>query len=255
MERRETSVRTGMRGAAAAQAAGWRPVRWSFQCKGKGERESGERRKKGAGCEGGSLPAPAPSAPPPTTRSVARVTHPVPRPAAASPASPASPFRPTSPPHHWRVGPRVLGGRAPSPRPQCASASGAGHDCPGLATAQRGASGASRRLHGRAVHGSSTGAGPGPVCLTAAGRPPLWTRSPGASARPPNLGTSAIFSPRAPSSARSLARSDCSAGGSVRFLGQEDPLAKEMATQSSILVWKIPWTEEAGRLQSMSRRS
>ena len=37
----------------------------------------------------------------------------------------------------------------------------------------------------------------------------------------------------------------------VRFLGQEDPLEKEMATHSSILAWRIPWTEEAGGLQSM----
>ena len=37
----------------------------------------------------------------------------------------------------------------------------------------------------------------------------------------------------------------------VRSLGREDPLEKEMATHSSILVWKIPWTEEPGRLQSM----
>ena len=37
----------------------------------------------------------------------------------------------------------------------------------------------------------------------------------------------------------------------VRSLGQEDPLEKEMATHSSILAWKIPWTEETGRLQSM----
>ena len=36
----------------------------------------------------------------------------------------------------------------------------------------------------------------------------------------------------------------------VRSLGQEDPLGKEMATHSSILVWTIPWTEEPGRLQS-----
>ena len=36
----------------------------------------------------------------------------------------------------------------------------------------------------------------------------------------------------------------------VRFLGQEDPLEKEMATRSSILAWRIPWTEEPGRLQS-----
>ena len=38
---------------------------------------------------------------------------------------------------------------------------------------------------------------------------------------------------------------------SVRSLGQEDPLEKEMATHSSTLVWKIPWTEEHSRLQSM----
>ena len=37
----------------------------------------------------------------------------------------------------------------------------------------------------------------------------------------------------------------------VQFLGWEDPLEKEMATHSSTLVWKIPWTEEPGRLQSM----
>ena len=36
----------------------------------------------------------------------------------------------------------------------------------------------------------------------------------------------------------------------VRSLGQEDPLEKEMATRSSTLAWKIPWTEEPGRLQS-----
>ena len=33
--------------------------------------------------------------------------------------------------------------------------------------------------------------------------------------------------------------------------GQEDPLETDMATHSSILAWKIPWTEEPGRLQSM----
>ena len=37
----------------------------------------------------------------------------------------------------------------------------------------------------------------------------------------------------------------------VRFLGQEDPLEEEMATHSRILAWRIPWTEERGRLQSM----
>ena len=37
----------------------------------------------------------------------------------------------------------------------------------------------------------------------------------------------------------------------VRSLGREDPLEKEMATRSSILAWRIPWTEEPGGLQSM----
>ena len=37
----------------------------------------------------------------------------------------------------------------------------------------------------------------------------------------------------------------------VRSLGLEDPLEKEMATHSSILAWKILWTEEPGRLLSM----
>ena len=37
----------------------------------------------------------------------------------------------------------------------------------------------------------------------------------------------------------------------IRSLGGEDPLEKEMAAHSSILAWKIPWTEEPGRLQSM----
>ena len=36
-----------------------------------------------------------------------------------------------------------------------------------------------------------------------------------------------------------------------QFLGREDPLEKEMAIYSSILAWKIPWTEEPVRLQSM----
>ena len=37
----------------------------------------------------------------------------------------------------------------------------------------------------------------------------------------------------------------------VQSLGQEDLLEKEMATHSSTLAWRIPWTEEPGRLQSM----
>ena len=38
----------------------------------------------------------------------------------------------------------------------------------------------------------------------------------------------------------------------VRSPDQEDPLEKEMATHSSILAWRIPWTEELGGLQSMA---
>ena len=37
----------------------------------------------------------------------------------------------------------------------------------------------------------------------------------------------------------------------VQYLGWEDPLEEEMTTHSSILAWKIPWTEEPGGLQSM----
>ena len=37
----------------------------------------------------------------------------------------------------------------------------------------------------------------------------------------------------------------------VRSLGREGPLEKDMATHSSTLAWKIPWTEEPGRLESM----
>ena len=38
----------------------------------------------------------------------------------------------------------------------------------------------------------------------------------------------------------------------VQFLGREDPLEKGMVTHSSILAWRIPWTEEPGELQSIS---
>ena len=41
----------------------------------------------------------------------------------------------------------------------------------------------------------------------------------------------------------------------VRSLGQEDPLEKEMATHSSIFAWRIPQTEEPGRLQSMESQT
>ena len=41
----------------------------------------------------------------------------------------------------------------------------------------------------------------------------------------------------------------------VRFLGWEDPVEEGMATHSSILAWRIPWTEEPGGLQSMGSHS
>ena len=41
----------------------------------------------------------------------------------------------------------------------------------------------------------------------------------------------------------------------IQYLAQEDPLEKGMATHSSILSWRIPWTEEPGGLQSMGLQS
>ena len=41
----------------------------------------------------------------------------------------------------------------------------------------------------------------------------------------------------------------------VQSLGQGDPLEESMATHSSILAWRIPWTEETGALQSMGSQS
>ena len=46
----------------------------------------------------------------------------------------------------------------------------------------------------------------------------------------------------------------CNARGPVLSLGQEDSLEKGMASHSSVLAWRIPWTEEPGRLQSMGSR-
>ena len=49
----------------------------------------------------------------------------------------------------------------------------------------------------------------------------------------------------------------CNAGDTeiwVWSLAQEDPLEKEMATHSSVLAWRIPWTEEPGGLQSIGHK-
>ena len=53
---------------------------------------------------------------------------------------------------------------------------------------------------------------------------------------------------------RSLKRKNLMKGsiwGKIKILEKNDPLEKEMATHSSILAWRIPWTEEPGGLQSM----
>ena len=39
-------------------------------------------------------------------------------------------------------------------------------------------------------------------------------------------------------------------GTQLQSLGREDPLEKDMATHSSVLAWRVPWTEEPGRLQA-----
>ena len=49
--------------------------------------------------------------------------------------------------------------------------------------------------------------------------------------------------------------STCNAGDLGLILGQEDPLEKGKVTHSSILAWRIPWTEEPGGLQSMRSQS
>ena len=45
--------------------------------------------------------------------------------------------------------------------------------------------------------------------------------------------------------------SACNVGNLVSHQGWEDPLEEEIATHSSILIWRIPWTEDPGGLQSM----
>ena len=50
-------------------------------------------------------------------------------------------------------------------------------------------------------------------------------------------------------------KSACNAGDLVQSLGEEDSLEKEMATHSSILAWRIPWTDEPGGLQFMGSQS
>ena len=60
---------------------------------------------------------------------------------------------------------------------------------------------------------------------------------------PPALSTSLV--------AQMVKRLPAMRESQVRFLGWEDPLEKEMAIHSRTIAWKIPWTEEPGRLQPM----
>ena len=60
-----------------------------------------------------------------------------------------------------------------------------------------------------------------------------------------------IYNYWASSSDSDSKESACNEGTPVQSLSQEDPLEKGMATQSSILAWRISWTEEPGWLQSM----
>ena len=64
-----------------------------------------------------------------------------------------------------------------------------------------------------------------------------------------------ILIPRASLVAQRLKRLPGMRENRVRSLGWEDPLEKEMATHSSILAWRIPWTVEPGQLQSMGSQS
>ena len=57
--------------------------------------------------------------------------------------------------------------------------------------------------------------------------------------------------PRASPVAQTVKRLSTTQETRVRSLGQEDPLEREMAIHSSNIAWKIPWTEEPGRLQSI----
>jgi len=72
-----------------------------------------------------------------------------------------------------------------------------------------------------------------------------------------NLGAAPICTsrnwgcPKGPSLAQTVKRLSTMQETWVPPLGQEDLLEKEMATHSSTVAWKIPWTEEPGRLQSM----
>ena len=67
----------------------------------------------------------------------------------------------------------------------------------------------------------------------------------------PNLSFSTPSAPRAYLLAQTVKGLPAMWETQVRSLGRKDPLEKEMAAHSSILVWKIPWMEEPGRLQSM----
>ena len=73
----------------------------------------------------------------------------------------------------------------------------------------------------------------------------------GASTFSSHLKHSVTYSQPAPLVAQMVENLPAMRKTQVRSLGWEDPLEKGLATHSSILAWRIPWTEELGRLQSM----
>jgi len=68
----------------------------------------------------------------------------------------------------------------------------------------------------------------------------------------PGAGRAKVGLPRRHSAAKNLPASAGSAGDAGRSLGHEDLLEEETTTHSGILAWRIPWTEEPSRLQSMA---
>ena len=250
MERRETSVCSGtLRGGGSGPAQAVFPVSGKRRARKWGAEWKGGRvgRRLHAGpCPVGPSRPPSPPGTPPTTRSITRVAHPTPPcPAPRGVLSGVS-LPPNLPATSLESGSEGFGRPRFHPLPPTRLRFWRWPLLPRVrdrtARSFWGVSQAARR-GGAWLRGSRSWTGlPGWPSVVHCSGP--GARSPGASARPPNLGTFPS-SPALPFQ-RSLALSlTAMQEASVRFLGREDPLEKEMATHSSILIWKIPWTEEA----------
>ena len=82
-----------------------------------------------------------------------------------------------------------------------------------------------------------------------------WLQSPSAVILEPKKIKSDTVSTVSPSICHEVMGPDAMILGDVKDLDWEDPLEEGMATQSSILAWRIPWTEAPGRLQSIVAKS